>query len=288
MNIVLTTDGSVASENAIRWFCQLPIHDNKACPVVTVASNASYGVLPGPIRDEFYELENRHSVEYFQRAATIMKGFGLEAIHVPRTGQAADQITQYAKECDADLVIVSAQGAGILTRLFLGSTSETVATHASCSVLVVRGADRPESLATHPIHVTLALDGTEDPIETASQIRELGLPLNTKISLVSIIEHPPLLDLQEQYDTQLVATTTTGLETLAEQLKPALPMIETYVLEKVHIGEGIERFVKENKTDIVVVRDKGRSAISRFLLGSVSRFVLRHAECSVLVLKKRS
>ncbi|MFN9434459.1 MAG: universal stress protein [Planctomycetota bacterium] len=52
-----------------------------------------------------------------------------------------------------------------------------------------------------------------------------------------------------------------------------------------HVGHGLVDFATVSRSSLIVVGDKGRSAISRFLIGSVSRFVLHHAPCSVLVLK---
>jgi len=287
MKVILTTDGSNVSENAIKWFCQLAIHDHQKYPVVTVSNHFAYGMISREVHEELGRLEQIELSENYQRAAKIINACGLESFHVALTGQAADQITQYAQESAAELVVVSAHGSNRLERALLGSTSESIATHAQCSVLVVRGADRPPSPASRPIHVTLASDGSESASETASQMRGLGLPLNTKLSLITIIEHPTLLDPGMQYDQQLTELAQSKLDKLSEQLQPAFPLVETKVLEKGHIGVAIENFLVDSQTDLVVVRDKGRSAISRFFLGSVSRFVLHRAQCSVLILKKR-
>ena len=287
MKVILTTDGSKASENAIKLFCQLPIHDQQKYPVVTVSNQFAYGMITRELHDEPVRLKQIESGENFQRAAKIVNGCGLEAVHVAFTGQAADQITRCAEESDANLVVMSARGSNRLARALLGSTSESIAIHAHCSVLVVRGTDQPPSPTSRSIHATLASDGSESASETASQLRELGLPLNTKLSLITIIEYPTLLDPRMQYDQQLTELSKSKLDNLSEQFRSALPLVETKILEKVHVGEALVHFLADSQTDIVVVRDKGRSAISHFFLGSVSGFVLRHAQCSVVVLRKR-
>jgi nucleotide-binding universal stress UspA family protein len=45
------------------------------------------------------------------------------------------------------------------------------------------------------------------------------------------------------------------------------------------------RIADEHRAGLIVVGSQGLSAIERFLLGSVSERVLRHAHCSVLVVK---
>jgi nucleotide-binding universal stress UspA family protein len=55
-------------------------------------------------------------------------------------GNPAKLICRRAKELQADLVVVGSRGLGTVDRLLLGSVSSTVASQASCSVLVVRAA----------------------------------------------------------------------------------------------------------------------------------------------------
>ena len=52
-------------------------------------------------------------------------------------------ILQEAAEWGADLIVVGSHGHGGLDRFLLGSTSETVATHAACSVEVIRKRQTP-------------------------------------------------------------------------------------------------------------------------------------------------
>lgn len=74
-----------------------------------------------------------------------MQEVGIASVHVVNLGQAADEITQYAKVSKTDLIVVGARGMSLLSRVLIGSTSQTVARHAPCSVLVVRGTYSPRS-----------------------------------------------------------------------------------------------------------------------------------------------
>lgn len=49
--------------------------------------------------------------------------------------------------------------------------------------------------------------------------------------------------------------------------------------------EGILRFVEENDVDLVVIATAGRSGLQRWLIGSVTERVVRHAKCAVLTIK---
>ena len=55
-----------------------------------------------------------------------------------REGTPHDEITEAARESEADLIIIATNGRTGLTHILLGSTSERVVRHAPCPVLVVR------------------------------------------------------------------------------------------------------------------------------------------------------
>jgi nucleotide-binding universal stress UspA family protein len=50
-------------------------------------------------------------------------------------------------------------------------------------------------------------------------------------------------------------------------------------------GEAIVEVARNEQVDLVVVGSHGRGAVGRFLVGSVSEHVVRHAPCPVLVVR---
>ncbi len=54
-------------------------------------------------------------------------------------GRPVDEITGYAKEAAAEMVVMSTHGRSGLRHLLIGSTAEGVVRHAECPVLTVRG-----------------------------------------------------------------------------------------------------------------------------------------------------
>lgn len=71
-------------------------------------------------------------------AAVLLRGAGFEAHPEVRSGSPAPTIVAFAKEWDADLVIMGSHGRTGVARLLLGSVARNVLHHAGCSVLVVR------------------------------------------------------------------------------------------------------------------------------------------------------
>ena len=287
MKILLTTDGSKSAESAIRWFARLPIKHGGTYEVLTVSSYQVFGMVPAKVREEFVRLETIHASDSFARAAAILSETGLNAVHVTCFGQPADVITQYAKESSADLVVVGAHGQSTIEKMLIGSTSETVARHAPCPVLIVREANSKRSVDGQGIVVTVASDCSEADLQIASQINALSFAKNTQMQLVSVIQHPYLLEPTFEYDAHLTRQTTESMDRLARELAGSSDCIEKHVFEKIHVASCILHFLDNHPSDLIVLGDKGRSAIGRFFLGSVSRAVLHHAPCSVLLVKKK-
>ena len=80
--------------------------------------------------------------------------------------------------------------------------------------------------------------------------------------------------------------TQADLESAALVLGRATSRVATIVREGSDETEEILKVADELDTDIIVLGHKGKSAIKRFLLGSVSNRVTHHAECSVWVVRR--
>ena len=97
----------------------------------------------------------------------------------------------------------------------------------------------------------------------------------------------------------------TSIEELGEDLQPMLERsdraaFQEWVEEETAELEGVEvdaRFIvadpasaiveiaEEEGYDLIVIGNKGRSAVNRFLLGSVTTKVMHHAPCNVLLVR---
>ena len=66
---------------------------------------------------------------------------GIEWTRVDLNGHPPSQITTYATEVGADMIVLGTRGRGELASLVLGSTSHGVIHNAPCDVLVVRHVD---------------------------------------------------------------------------------------------------------------------------------------------------
>lgn len=91
------------------------------------------------MEDETFAEAERKAV--WGEATDILDESGVEWVRADLRGHPATEITRYADEVDADLVVVGTRGRGALTSLILGSTSRGVIHDAHRDVLVVQTPD---------------------------------------------------------------------------------------------------------------------------------------------------
>lgn len=138
VTVVVPVDFSAQSEFAIR--SGLSIAGDPArlyvVHVLIPLDTISPGVLLGEVNDEARTKAARERLDAMvreQRAegATVVVLFGDPGI----------QISDYAKQVQADVIVIPSHGYHGLKRLVLGSVAERVIRHAECSVLVLRRTD---------------------------------------------------------------------------------------------------------------------------------------------------
>ncbi len=100
-----------------------------------------------PVRDieriDALRAENRKQAEEFVgQAATELRKAGFEVTLSIEEGEPRTTIIDAAANLHADLIVLGSHGRRGLSRLLLGSVSEFVARHASCSVEIVRPVPR--------------------------------------------------------------------------------------------------------------------------------------------------
>jgi nucleotide-binding universal stress UspA family protein len=146
---LLAVDGTEASEHAIDAATRLPLPSEMALTIVHVipeeAPEPPVALIPS---QEYEKLADKYETERRARAEQIAGRAEQRlraARRVPevqiRCGKPAEQILAAARETGAELLIVGSANRSALGRLFLGSVSSRVLSHASCSVLVARSAD---------------------------------------------------------------------------------------------------------------------------------------------------
>ena len=284
MKVLLATDGSQFAEEAAWLLAHLP-HAEKLELSILFVSNIPQLHGAGDVAEFTKRLEiadKEKAVSLFDQMNGIFDGANATLELVVGNGHIGTQILQSAEARNCDLIVLGAVGHSLFERMF-GSTSDFVATHANCSVLVVR----PTGLknAKRPIDVTIAYDETEASAAVFDQLSQFGWGPNSKMELVNVVSIPfnySEIPIPFDFDA-IVSFKKRELDAAAKRFRELTPTVSTHVLEANHVGDGIVRFVKNAQSDIVVLGNTGGGLLNSILLGSVSKYVLRHADCSVWI-----
>lgn len=71
----------------------------------------------------------------------MLSQYNAHAIFTVQYGDPAAGILVYAKEHNADMILLGSHGTTAITRLLVGSTAETVMRHAPCPVVILKTPD---------------------------------------------------------------------------------------------------------------------------------------------------
>lgn len=191
-----------------------------------------------------------------------------------------------------DLVVMG--NCGATNALLLGSVASWVATHAPVPVMIVRGGDRPAAAAAID-RVVVALDGSpraESALPVAEKVATvLGLPIH----LVRVLDFDPIRAVV-QAGTKAAEAWSMSMEETIQQAQDYLAsharqlqdrgFTVSYELRKgLAVGQLLEVL---READIVVVTTRNRGEFTRWLLGSVTDELIRHAPCPVLLTRTTS
>jgi nucleotide-binding universal stress UspA family protein len=177
-----------------------------------------------------------------------------------------------AEETDAEIIVVGPTGRSALGRALPGSTGVQVLTSAPCPVAVARAGDSRN--ATVPASIGVGYDGSDESslaVELAGRLAAAG---GAALVVVGVL-HPSVkrADPARYEAHERLDRIAAGLPVDAEArvLTGAPERCLTALSEAV---------------DLVVVGSRGRGALPRALLGSVSARLMRHAACPVVSVPK--
>ncbi|TWU50557.1 putative universal stress protein [Rubripirellula tenax] len=279
--ILLATDGSTVAEDAARFLAHLPHDEIIELTIVSVlyVPGTDQTYLAGDWIETCMAQERKAADKSFANIQRLFEGANVSLKHVIREGHPSETIVAIARELQPELLVVGATGHSAVARVLLGSTSDYVATHAPCSVLVVRPTEALQQ--SHSLRVAIGYEESGPAQAALEEFAEFGWAGQTDVRVVSVTCQPDFCDLPYE------GPSSEFIETAVEQLQSSAPRATGELIHSDHIGEGLIRYIKSNDIDLIVVGETPRTRLGRVLMGSMTRFVLRHARCSVWITRNR-
>lgn len=269
--IVLGVDGSRHAGLAIEWVRGLIGHLSRPCKV------SALGVIAGRHRPSRSTL-----LAALHEAETKLQGSTAEIQTGILHGHPAQQLVQWAERHTADLLVVGAQGSRPYLGV-MGGVAQQVVEHACLPVLIVR---QPYA---DPKLVVAAIDGSASSHAALQYLAEFPLPTGCRVDVVTVLPDEEESGDQAGAGEEEVDESSRAADTLAAgvDLLRSAGLSANPVQLRGEPGPALLEHLQAGGADLVVAGSRGLSAVKGWLLGSVSRRLVYHAPCSVLIVKAK-
>ncbi|QEG40560.1 universal stress protein [Roseimaritima ulvae] len=295
MRVLLANDASPHSRAAAEYLLAVPfrrpIDLDVACAVSPPLMVDTGLGIPVDLHD-FIE-EERQAVQQRVEETAEQLGGPVHSVHthVP-VGPASSELLELAEGTGADLIVLGAVGHSAMDRVLLGSVSDYVATHSDVSTLVVRP-KRDSELPPSLQKIMLALSGSPEDDRMLQWLRCLKLNPGVEVHLVRILRLDKFYrhDIRQKasaYWQSFVNAAQTQILDFETKLQDMGLNTETHLVEAEHIGEALIDYAEQHGCDLMMTGDSDSGLLTRVFLGSTSRYVLRHAQCSVMIVRDKS
>lgn len=140
--------------------------------------------------------------------------------------------------------------------------------------------------------ILMAVDGSKFSEERLQAVTTRARPEQTEVMVLHMLQPagPPPPQMGAGYAPELAGEKKVA-QTLVEGIADKLRSTGLKAQTRVEVGDaraGVVDCAEEWGADLIVVGSHGQTGIQRFLMGSVSEFVARHAKCSVEIVRPRA
>ncbi len=229
--------------------------------------------LPPLVLDKITEVYLKAGEKILRTAqeAFAEEGIEVEPVLIRRSEDPADTILNLAKERLFDLIVIGNRAEPQAERFELGSTTDKVALYSKTPVLITKRETKISKLL-------VAVDGSLQATNALKYALPLALKFKAEVTLLHVA------------DVQLASLEPEVVRQIGESiLADAASKIEGVAVKKqIEYGDPakmINKVAKQGDYDLIVLGSRGLSSVKRYLLGSVSEDVSRHAGRSVLIVK---
>lgn len=283
MKLLVAMDGSKQSDEAVRSVhCFSP--DSQVVLVHAIDPVRFYSVIGFDVpivyskeTEQRTRDEGRRMLERAAKAAAPLVVTKRLEVGLP-----AEVILAVAGQEQADVILLGARGLGPIEELVFGSVSHQVLAQAPCPVLVVRHRLSSVRRVLAPVEMDEDADRlmrflAGHPFREAPEIRFLT------IGLIDRALAHALPDERETRQSIMERAREVAHRFGLRARDLGYPVTDTALLGTP--ADAILEEAESARSDLILLATRGRSALSRFLLGSVGHTLLHRAHQAVLVVR---
>jgi nucleotide-binding universal stress UspA family protein len=296
--IMVPTDGSGFDREAIRVALRIgETTDAKVRLVRVLATGSFFGAAAAAegtaVAAEIVRSERDRALSELYSLAAECRATSKAEVSVDlHSGPVNDVLQGYARRNDIDLIVISTHGRNGLSRLSLGSVTDSLIRHTTIPVLVVRP---PASYLNPQIggpfrRIVVPLDGSTLAEQILPRVLELAKLEEAEITLLNVLI-PQSYSQKEIVDPSLpwwdkdISLAQVYLSYVATRLRHRGVAVTTDIVIAENVASAIGDFASREKADLIAIATHGRGGLARMLRGSVADAIMHAGRMSMLVFK---
>lgn len=291
MKILLATDGSEYSERAAKFLTKLNLTSEDEITILHVISEIPFQSDLGFDYSSLKRIKQDIASKIIESAINIIKPVKAKINTKITDGYPDKGIIEISENVNADMIVMGAKGLKGIKAFLIGSVTRSVAINSSKPVLIIKS---PHWEVSDNLKILFATDGSKYAMETGRFLTSIPFYDDTEITVLHVIQSG--LDIPERFHIEIderIKKVASEIRSIAVKesekiIAQALEFLSdrfTNINSLTKEGDPtleILNTAKTLKADIIVVGSKGMRGI-KGMLGSVSRHILGHSECSVLI-----
>jgi nucleotide-binding universal stress UspA family protein len=296
--IMVPTDGSGFDREAIRVALRIAERTDAKVRLVRVLATGSFfgmaAVAEGTaVAAEVVKSERDTALSELYALAAECRVTSTADIAVDlHAGPVADVLEGYARRNDIDLIVISTHGRSGISRLSLGSITDSLIRHTTIPVLVVKP---PTSYLNPQVseafkRIIVPLDGSTLAEQILPRVMMLAKLEDAEITLLHVLI-PQSYSQKEIVDPALpwwdkdISLAQAYLLRIAGRLRRNGVPVTTDIVIGENVASAIGDFASRERADLIAIATHGRGGLARMLRGSVADAVMHSARVSMLVFK---
>jgi nucleotide-binding universal stress UspA family protein len=292
MKILFATDGSEYSDGAARFLINLSLSSDDEITVIHVISSVPFQDDKESYYTNLQRIKRDTAPKILDATVAALKDVRAKISTALIDGQPDRILPEAASESGADLIVMGARGLRGIASFVVGSVTSAVTIESTKPVLVVK----PQQWERfRHLKVLFATDGSTSADAAGKCLMSLPFRDDTEMTVMNVV-WSPFQDIPESFAMEIDdriknevagarAAEFAAADRVIEQARAVLSTryAITGDLKKFGVpSTEILNVAESLNADIIAVGCRGLRGV-KGMLGSVSRHVLNHARCSVLL-----
>jgi nucleotide-binding universal stress UspA family protein len=290
-NVIVPLDGSRQAEAAIPVARTLAALGGGRLSLLRVVHRPA-GVFASHVN------QVREASGYLEKIVRdTLAGVNLPIATRVRSGEVVEAILNEVDESASNVIVMTSRGHSGVLRAVLGSVASELLGRSPVPVVLVRAGARP----IHELrHILVPVDGARESEQAVVTAAELARSTAAKVTLLQVVTPAPAptwaleqaapfafeeyVDPGGTIDCIALEESRQSVDTLAYELQMGGISAEGMALLG-DVPDAITEIADALRTDLIVMRTRGRTGVARAVLGSVADTVARSAAAPVMLLR---